>query len=120
MLEATCHCGAVRIELDALPERLIRCTCSICRRYGALWAHCTRDTTRIFAAPGATAGYQWSDRVIEFVHCTTCGCLTHYVSTPKSGSDRVSVNARMLPPEAIQELHVRIFDGADTWQFLDE
>ena len=38
MIEASCHCGAVRLEIAQRPERLTSCNCSICRRLGALWA----------------------------------------------------------------------------------
>src|SRR5688572_27281889 len=32
MIRASCHCGAVTIDLAARPERLTSCNCSICRR----------------------------------------------------------------------------------------
>ena len=37
---ATCHCGAVELELD-LPDSIVdprRCDCSLCRRKGAIMA----------------------------------------------------------------------------------
>ncbi len=39
MLSATCHCGAVRIHIPRKPRSLTNCNCSICRRYGVLWAY---------------------------------------------------------------------------------
>ena len=39
MLTATCHCGAVRVDVPRKPRRLTSCNCSICRRYGTLWAY---------------------------------------------------------------------------------
>lgn len=119
MLTATCHCGAVRIEISRKPSVLRRCTCSICRRYGALWAYCTTKTARIVSAAGATRAYVWNDGVIEFHHCKHCGCITHYRGTPKASGDRVAVNARMLPPGDIAGIRVRTFDGADTWTYLE-
>ncbi len=101
------------------PESLTRCTCSICRRYGAMWAYCTRETARVICAPGATVAYLWNDREIEFHHCETCGCMTHYEDVGRSVEGRVAVNARMLPPEDIDAVRVRTFDGADTWKFID-
>ena len=38
-LTASCHCGAVRIEVQRAPRTLTGCNCSVCRRHGALWAH---------------------------------------------------------------------------------
>jgi hypothetical protein len=119
MVTASCHCGAVEIEVDSLPETLTQCTCSICRRYGALWAYRTRTTARVTSKPEAEAAYIWNDRVIEFYHCNTCGCMTRYEDVEKSADSRIAVNARMMPPEAIAGLRVRTFDGAETWKYLD-
>jgi hypothetical protein len=72
------------------------------------------------AAPGASAAYSWNDRTIDFHHCRTCGCLTHYSSTPASDRDRLAVNARMMTLSELDGVKVRKFDGADTWRFIDE
>jgi hypothetical protein len=119
MLVASCHCGAVNIELAQRPNSLTQCTCSICRRYGALWAYGTRQTMHVRAAPEAVAAYLWNDKVIQFYHCKTCGCLTHYESTEKRDDSRVAVNARMLLPAEIAGITVRTFDGAGTWKYLE-
>ena len=58
-------------------------------------------------------------RSIEFWHCNTCGCLTHYESTDKTGHYRIAVNARMMAPEDVAGIRLRTFDGAETWQYLD-
>ena len=119
MPTASCHCGAVRIRLQQLPGSVTQCTCSICRRYAALWAYCTRETAEIRCEAGATTPYVWNDRVIEFHHCNTCGCLTHYEDVDRGPDGRVAVNARMLDPDDIAGIPVRTFDGADTWKYLD-
>lgn len=119
MLTAECHCAAIRIHLPGAPPTVTDCNCSICRRYGALWAYYTRDQVEIEAAPGATAAYRWGDRTIEFCHCSRCGCLTHYESVDKHGRHRLAVNARMLPREVLATLPVRHFDGAESWEYLD-
>lgn len=119
MIKASCHCGAVQIEVDVLPATLTQCTCSICRRYGALWAHGTRQSTRVISGRDQETAYLWGDQLIEFYHCNQCGCLTRYESVEKLDSSRISVNARMMSPDDIAGLRVRIFDGAETWEFLD-
>lgn len=120
MLTATCHCGAVRIEIARKPVRLSRCTCSICRRYGAHWAYYTRKSVKVMCSPGAIKAYGWGDRTIEFYHCTTCGCMTHYESVDKTPDSRIAVNARMMSPEDIAGIRVRTFDGASTWKYLPD
>jgi hypothetical protein len=118
-LTASCHCGAVTIELAEAPDSLTECNCSVCYRYGALWAYGTRQTITVKAHADKLRYYCWGDKCIEFYHCQRCGCLTHYESVEKSRDSRVAVNARMLPPDHIQALKIRRFDGADSWQFLD-
>ncbi len=119
VLTATCHCGAVRVELAHKPQTLTECNCSSCHRYGARWAHFTRSTARVVCPPGAVSAYLWGDRTIEFYHCNTCGCVTHYESVEKDPDKRISVNARTLSPADITDVPVRHLDGADTWEFLD-
>ena len=119
MIRASCHCGAVQIELDSLPETLTQCTCSICRRYGALWAYRTRRSARVTSGREHETAYLWGDKAIEFYHCMRCGCLTHYESIEKLEGSRLAVNARMLSPDAIASLKVRTFDGADKWKYID-
>ena len=119
MLEATCHCGAVRIGMARRPRSLTQCTCSICRRYGALWAYCTRKTASVLTDASEETAYSWNDRVIEFYHCNTCGCITRYESVDKFEHSRIAVNARMLCAEDIRKVRIRTFDGAATWRYLD-
>jgi len=102
MIDASCHCGAVRIEIDSPPETLTQCTCSICRRYGALWVYCTRETARVVSGHRSEMPYVWGDKLIEFYHCSICGCLTRYEDIEKLAESRIAVNARMIAPESSQ------------------
>lgn len=120
MIEASCHCGAVRLQAPELPEILKECNCSICRRYGARWAYYTQAQVEVHAKPGALKPYVWGDKKIEFYHCTGCGCVTHYDSVKKGPEHRRAINARGFDPESVASVRVRLLDGADTWEYLDE
>jgi hypothetical protein len=111
-LEVSCHCGAVRIALARRPRTVTECTCSICRRYGALWAYCTNRTVQILTRPGALAKYAWRNRTLEFHRCRRCGCVTHHERARKRPGSTVGVNARLLPPQVLAGIPVRLFDGA--------
>jgi hypothetical protein len=39
MLRGSCHCGAVSWTLAGDPGRATICNCTLCRRYGVLWAY---------------------------------------------------------------------------------
>jgi hypothetical protein len=119
MLTATCHCGAVRLEVPRKPRRLTDCNCSICRRYGTRWAYYKATEVRVIATRGATKAYCWGDKLLRFVRCSTCGCVTHWeLVRPLTGA-KMGVNARNLDPGAIESVRVRRLDGAGTWKYLD-
>ena len=120
MLHGACHCGAVQIEVDSKPESISKCTCSICHRYGARWAYYTRQSARILDSEEVLRKYLWGDKTIEFYHCGTCGCITHYESVEKTDDGRIAVNTRMMQQADIDSVPVRTFDGAVTWKYLDE
>ena len=118
MLQASCHCGAVKINITELPSTLTQCNCSICFRLGALWAYYTPDKIQFQSDPSIS--YLWDDQNIALHHCPNCGCATHYITTPKVEKKQVVINARMLPSTIADTVHIRQFDGADTWTYLNE
>jgi hypothetical protein len=119
MLTATCHCGAVQIGIPRKPRRLTDCNCSICRRYGTLWAYYPATSVEVRAAPGALASYSWGEQALRFVRCANCGCITHWEAVEPTAASRMGVNARNLEPRDIAGVRIRRLDGASTWKFLD-
>ena len=119
MIESSCHCGAVKLEIQVAPAEVTECNCSICRRYGALWAYYSPAIVRIVATGTATDFYLWGDKSIEFHRCRNCGCVTHWVAAAQP-ADRMGVNARLMTPEVLAATRRRCLDGADTWKLLDE
>ena len=119
MLTATCHCGAIKVAVPRRPRSLTACNCSICRRYGTLWAYYKRSEVRVNSAAGATSNYVWGDRSLAFVRCSTCGCVTHWQRTGLTKTDRMGVNARNFEPLSIKTVRIRRLDGASTWKYLE-
>ncbi|HWN05585.1 MAG TPA: hypothetical protein VNO53_00355 [Steroidobacteraceae bacterium] len=119
MIEASCHCGALRLELPRAPRRLLSCNCSICRRNGGLWAYYDSSAIRRRYHRRDVETYAWGDRMIRYVRCRHCGCVLHHERTRKMTDGRVGVNMRNCDPAVIAKARVRRFDGAETWKFLD-
>jgi hypothetical protein len=109
----------VHIELPTAPQVVTNCNCSLCRRYGALWAYYTLDTIRVTGHPEHTEGYVWGDKTLRTVRCRHCGCITHWEPLDGNPSGRAGVNIRNFDPEVLGPFRIRRFDGADTWTFLD-
>lgn len=119
MLQGSCHCGAIKLELPAAPETVTNCNCSLCRRLGGLWAYYPFGSVRIEGHPGKTEEYVWGDRTLRTVRCATCGCATHWEPLDPKPESRHGVNLRNFDPRLLESVRIRRFDGADTWKFLD-
>ena len=117
MIHASCHCGAVVLDIARPPIEVTDCNCSVCRRYGVLWAYYPLAEVEVRAAAG-TDTYLWGARATAFHRCRTCGCVTHWSAVDPS-RDRTGVNARLLPPEILGQARVRRLDGAVTDEYLD-
>lgn len=102
MIEGACHCGAVQWRFDGVPETATACNCSICRRYGALWAYDYEDEK--IKVSGATKAYLWGRKWIEFHFCPNCACITYWRgSRPgKDGRQRIAVNLRLAAHDAVK------------------
>ena len=118
MLESTCHCGAVRVQVPRRPRSLTNCNCSICRRYGVLWAYYKDADVHLLAEPDATDHYIWGPKSQSFIRCKTCGCVMQWKKFKLGASTWTGVNARNFDPVALGAVKIRLFDGADTWQYV--
>ena len=112
MLTATCHCGAVRVTVPRKPRTVTDCNCSICRRYGVLWAYYKASTVRVEAKPKATRGYSWGRKALRFVRCATCGCVMCWERVSPRPEREMGVNARNFEPEVLRTIPVVPLDGA--------
>jgi len=118
MIEGSCHCGAIRIELPQPPASVINCNCSVCRRTAGLWVRYPQAEVRIHAAPDQFNEYVWGDRSMRTLRCKTCGCITHWEPF-EAGADYFGINMRNFDPALVAKIPVRRFDGADTWSFIE-
>ena len=75
-LVGSCHCGAANWTLDDVPVSATICNCSICRRYGALWAYGFFNEQ--VTVSGDTQVYLWGRHSIEFHFCSKCGCVVFW------------------------------------------
>lgn len=119
MLEGACHCGRVHWTWRhaALPESATACNCTVCRRYGTLWAYDYQDEG--ISVSGPTKAYIRGSSV-EFHFCPECGCVAYWrgQQTSAEGRRRIAVNLRMAEPGPIAHIPIDPFDGLDTFEDL--
>jgi hypothetical protein len=121
MITGQCLCGAARWTFDGNPGAVTACNCTLCRRYGVLWAY-DYENGRIHVE-GLTSTHtraEFATPTIELHFCPTCGCLICWrgVRLKPDGRRRMAVNIRLAPPEDVAGLAVRRLDGLDSFQYL--
>jgi hypothetical protein len=107
--KGTCHCGAVEFEVD-LPhglQELWRCSCSLCRRKGAVVASVPLEGLRVVRGADKLSLYQWNTRTAKHYFCSICGIYTHHQrrSNPKQFSFNVAC-LEGVDPFALGEIPV--------------
>lgn len=112
MLSAKCHCGAVEVAIPRRPKTITNCNCSICRRYGVLWAYFKASTVKLKAEPQALESYSWGRKGLRFVRCTNCGCVVAWERVVPAPEWKMGVNARLFEPEQLGAVRIKLLDGA--------
>jgi len=69
----SCHCGAVRFEIDSDFPELTTCDCSICRRKNALMVKVHESRFHLLAGGDALSEYQFHSRRDRHYFCKICG-----------------------------------------------
>ena len=106
-VEGSCHCGAVRFVAGYPPNDINDCQCSHCQKRGVLWAYYSPKDVIV---TGTSSSYVWGEKRTVFHFCPVCGCTTHWTAAdPKR--DRMAINTRLLPREAVASAVVRQSPG---------
>ncbi len=100
------------------PRKLTQCNCSVCRRYGTLWAYYKRSAVTIRAPRGGLATYSVKKPGLRFVRCATCGCVSSWEGK-RTADAWMGVNARLLDHAVIARLPISVLDGDRTWKVLE-
>lgn len=133
-LVATCHCRSVTVELPAAPTAVNECRCSLCWRYGALWAYYGRGDVLVTVAatvPDSGAlNHAGAGRYLRrddghagrlaFHFCAHCGCVTHWWRTAAAAApgeekpaadpdkEKMGVNMRLAGEKAVEGVERKV------------
>ena len=122
-MRGACHCGRSGWRLDTPFDRVTSCNCTLCRRYGALWAYGYEGADAgIF---GETKSYTRADRpdpTLEIHFCAECGGVVGYRALQLDVSSRrkIAVNIRLASPDAVGAMRLERFDGLNTFEDLPD
>jgi hypothetical protein len=117
MIDGACHCGEVRWTFEGVPEAATACNCTLCRRYGVLWAYDYEGEG--IKVSGPAKAYVRGD-AIGFHFCPECGCVAYWrsLAAGDDGRRRIAVNLRLAEPNAVATIPVEHFDGLETFDDL--
>ena len=110
MIESTCHCGAVKLEIQVAPVEVTECNCSICGRLGALRWFVPRSAVRFTTPENNLSTYQFGKHKIKHHFCSTCGCAPLGGGT-HNGIEMASINVRCLEGVELSALKIKQVDG---------
>jgi hypothetical protein len=107
----------VRWQFDGQPDGATACNCTLCRRYGVLWAY-GHENAGIRVA-GDTRAYV-RGQSIEFHFCPVCACMAFWRAREcdPAGRRRMAVNLRLAEPGAVADIPIDHLDGLDTFEHL--
>ncbi len=117
----SCHCKAVRFEIDANIDHVRVCDCSICSRRGALIFRVPADAFRLLTPLDELSVYRWGSRTAADYFCSVCGILPFRKpseSTPEERAagvqpfDGWAVNTRCLEGFDASSVPVRHIHGS--------
>jgi hypothetical protein len=117
-VSGSCHCGAVRFEVETDLSRASRCNCTICQRTGATSVIVKPAQFTLRSGKEMLASYSRMPEVASRFFCKQCGIHCYGAGTLEEiGGDFVSVNANCFDAVDPNVLPLVYWDGRhDNWQ----
>lgn len=119
----SCHCGVVQWEFRGnIPDATI-CNCTVCRRYGALWAYeYDGHGIHVDDPTSAMTAYVCGSHTISFNFCKLCGNLVSWrcLKPNDDGRRRIAINLRLADPKDVEEIPLQRFDGLHSFDDLPQ
>lgn len=105
----SCHCGAVRFEVNAELDELTTCDCSLCVKKNAVMAKVHESALTVLAGEDALSLYQWNTQRAKHYFCSRCGIYTFH--RKRSAPDHYGVNVFCLEGFDVVNMPVRATEG---------
>lgn len=117
-MTGNCLCGAVSVTIDAKPEFIHDCNCSLCRKSGGAWGYMP---PAMVSVSGDTVSFLRTDKqnaAAELHSCPTCGTTTHWelseaCKDQNPSVDLMGVNMRVFDPIELKGVEIRFPDGKE-------
>ena len=114
MKTLTCHCGAVKIQVNLKKEidKLMRCNCSMCKRKGAMVTTINKEDLKIVKGEDKIKIYQFNTKVAKHHFCSEYGVQTHNLRRSDPNTYGINVGRiDEIKPNELFKLKTFINDG---------
>jgi hypothetical protein len=115
MLNLSCLCGKIAVELAKQPDFIHECNCALCSKTGARWGYFHPSEVSV---TGEASGYRRDDKDdpnAEVRFCSNCGATSHFVLTENAvarfGNSMMGVNMWLADARDLAGIELRFPDG---------
>jgi hypothetical protein len=134
-MHASCHCTSIALILPPPTPPLYACPCSVCARYGAVWAYypladveltngirgtpiplSTSAATNSDAATTTTATYKHGKQNIAFHFCPKCHGLIFWWPMDEGKIKQMALNTRMVRGDRSELEGVEVVGPDETFE----
>ncbi len=114
----SCHCGAVRFEVELDAGSGSRCNCSICTKVAPTGGLAKPEAFKLLAGAESLSTYEWGAKISKRFFCKHCGvhCFGRG-HLAELGGDYVSANLNCLDDVDLSQTKISYWDGRrNNWQ----
>lgn len=114
----SCHCGAVKFEVEVDASAGMRCNCSICTKIGLVMGIVKPEAFRLLAGEPSLLSYEWGGKTAKRYFCKSCGVsVFSRGNLPEIGGAYVCVSYNALDDVDPADVKISYWDGRhDNWQ----
>ena len=109
MWAGSCHCGAVRFQVEAEIIELTTCDCSLCVKKNAVMAKVHESALNITAGEEHLSLYRWNTGVARHYFCSRCGIYTFH--RKRAAPDHFGINVFCLDGFEAASVPLRATEG---------
>ncbi|HEY1080573.1 MAG TPA: GFA family protein [Bdellovibrio sp.] len=105
----SCHCGAVKFEVEGNFQEGMTCNCSMCGRKGTVLTFAPEASFTLLSGADKLTDYQFGKKNIHHTFCKVCGVTSFATGNMPNGDVMKAINLRCLenfPLESIKMNHV--------------
>jgi hypothetical protein len=108
----SCHCGAVRFEVEVDASSGGACNCTICTKLGVITSLVKPPAFRLLSGEASLSFYEWAGKTAKRYFCKSCGisCFSRG-NLPEVGGDYVSVSLNALDDVDPTGVKIGYWDG---------